>query len=238
MSEEEIFQKAKQEIYFQVNATDEEISQRAFEEIKAQKHTLPNKIFEYKNRDKRLIFMAGSLGVGKREMAKSLKQKYKIDCIDTDDIEKLCRGYSGTNSYLYQKAGIEGADTLIKYAFSKGYSFILNGDFIDSNLLKHIIKKAIKCDYDIEIAYVYRPLKLAKRYTETIEKRYGKRVSDEAFIKSSLGAIEIVSKFIGEIRVNIYDLMEYKIIKNISKEIFLEIVGNDLKKLQKIYNNK
>ncbi len=231
MSEEELFQKAKQEIYFQVNATDEEISQRAFEEIKAQKHTLPNKIFEYKNRNKKAIFMAGSPGAGKTEIAQPLKEEYQIDSIDTDEIRKLCRGYSGENSHLYQKAGIEGADTLIKYAFSKGYSFILNGDFIDFNLQKQIIKKATKCDYDIEIAYVYRPLEVAKRYTKTIEKRYGKRVPDEAFIKNSLGAIEIVSKLIGEIRVNIYDLMECKIIENISKEHFLEIVENDLKKL-------
>jgi len=229
MSEKEIFQKAKEEIYFQVNATDEEISQRAFEEIKAQKHTLPNKIFEYKNRDKRFIFMAGSPGVGKREIAKSLKQKYKIDCIDTDDIEILCRGYSGKNSHLYQKAGIKGADMLAKYAFSKDYSFILNGDFIDSNLLKHIIKKATKCDYDIEIAYVYRPLEVAKRYTKTIEKRYGKRVSDETFIKNSLDAIETVLRFIGKIRVKFYDLTDCKIIENMSKEHFLEIVKNDLK---------
>ncbi len=233
MSEEEFFYKIKEEFLFQVNATDEEISQRAFEEIKAQKHTLPNKIFEYKNRDKRLIFMAGSPGAGKTEIAQLLKKECQSESIDTDEIRKLCSGYSGENSHLYQKAGIEGTDILIKYAFSKGYSFILNGDFIDFNLQKQIIKKATKCDYAIEIAYVYRPLKVAKRYTKTIEKRYGKRVPDEAFIKSSLGAIETISEFIDKTRVNFYDLMDYKIIENISKEHFLEIVKDDLKKLRR-----
>jgi predicted ABC-type ATPase len=220
MSEQELLFQANQEILFQENATDAEISQRAFEEIRSQKHTLPNKILEYKNKDKRLIFMAGSPGAGKTEVAQLLKQKYKIDSIDTDDIRKLCNGYSGINSHLFQRASSKGVSILLNYAFSNEISFILDGNFADYEVQKRNIERAKKHNYNIEINYIYRPFEVAKRYTKIREERSGRKVPDDVFMKKSLGTIETINKSIDDIKVNFYDLMNNKIIENISKDEF------------------
>jgi len=228
MSHEELLEQANQELLFQENITDEQITQRAFEEIRSQKHTLPNKILEYKNKDKKLIFMAGSPGAGKTEVAQLLKIKYSIDSIDTDDIRKLCDGYSGANSHLFQRASSKGVSILLNYAFSNEISFILDGNFADYEMQKRNIDRAKKHNYDIEINYIYRPLEVAKRYTQKREKRSGRKVPDDVFNKKSLGAIETINKFIDEIKVNFYDLTNNEIIENISKKDFNKRIKNEL----------
>jgi predicted ABC-type ATPase len=233
MSDKELLEKINIELTFQENITEEEISNRAYEQIKSMKHTLPDKLLEYKNTDKKIIFMAGSPGAGKTETAQLLKQRFRIDSVDTDDIRKLCDGFSGVNSHLYQRASSRGVSILTNYAFKNGLSFILDGNFADYDMQIKNINRALKRDYTIEINYIYRPLQIAKRYTQIREARSGRKVPDDVFIKKSLGAIETINKVIDEIKVNFYDLTKNIITENISKEQFNNKVKNDIQILRR-----
>jgi predicted ABC-type ATPase len=233
MSNEEILINANNDIKELENLTDEDIIERAFEQIKSMKHTLPNKVLDYKNnKANKIIFMAGSPGAGKTEVAKWLEKKLSVDSIDTDEIRKFCDDYNGIKSHLFQKASSRGVSILINYAFKNNISFILDGNFAEYDIQKQNIERALKHNYDVEINYIYRPFDVAKKYTEIREMKTGRKVPDDVFLKKSLGAVDTVNNFIETIKVNFYDLTKNKIIENISKKKFNDLLEKDLINLQ------
>ncbi|WP_434638190.1 zeta toxin family protein [Sulfurimonas sp. NW7] len=218
----DIIKATKNDIERLFTITDEDISQNAFEQIKKMKRFLPRKIFEYEKKSKELIFMAGSPGAGKSEFATRLKESLKIDVINTDDVRKLCDGYSGKNAHLFQKASSKGVSILVDYAFKHNISFILDGNFSDYKIQKSNIDRAKKKGYDIKIFFCYRSLKFAKQYTVHREEREGRVVPDTIFESKSIGSAETVKQFFGDVRVDFFDIENGEIYQNISKKHFCE----------------
>ncbi|WP_414017275.1 zeta toxin family protein [Aliarcobacter butzleri] len=89
----------------------------------------------------------------------------------------MCPYYSGKNSDLFQKASSKGVSILVDTVFKNKYSFILDGNFSEFRLQDENISRASKKDYDIEIFFVYRPLEIAKEYTEIRGDKEGRKCS-------------------------------------------------------------
>ena len=80
--------------------------------------------------EKDAIFMAGSPGAGKSEVALGLVNSYhKHLIIDADEFRLQFPEYNGSNSSLFQKASSWLVDQAFKYVINHGYSFILDATF-------------------------------------------------------------------------------------------------------------
>ncbi|MDF1876174.1 zeta toxin family protein [Sulfurimonas sp. SAG-AH-194-I05] len=221
LSDEEKISIIFDELHSKETLTDEDIKERAYRKIKSMKHILPNKFFHYRNKNKKIIFMAGSPGAGKSETAQLLLSKdLEIDIIDTDEIIKELNSDGGKNSHLYQKASSKGVSILTDYAFKNNLSFILDGNFAEYNLQKKNIERALKHGYEIKIVFVNRNINDAKRFTRIREENSGRHEPDDIFIRKSFGCIETVKKFLPTIEVSFYDLSNRSIIENICENDF------------------
>ena len=161
--------------------TDETISENAFQYVKSEKRTIRNLTFQYNNTKKKIIFMAGSPGAGKTEMASGMSKQLKIDSIEADKIRQYCPHYNGHNSHLFQRASSKAVNTLVDYAFKNDISFILDGNFANYKIQKENIDRALKKSYEIEIRFVNINIEDAKRYTIDRERTEGRRITDEIF---------------------------------------------------------
>lgn len=213
--------------------TDEEISQNAFDFIKANRHKILSNFLEFKDDSKKAIFLAGSPGAGKTELATVQSSTLGIDRIDTDEIRKLCPYYSGINSHLFQKASSKGVSILMDKVFTKEYSFILDGNFSDLSIQRQNVERALSKGYEIELNFVYRPLPVARSYLNIREQKDGRHVSDAVFYQKfmeSIHTIQTISKDYG-LTFSLYDLNEKLVMDNLT-EIDSLPMGNSFKAIQ------
>ena len=211
-----------------INLKDEDISKEALEYIKANKHKIINDFLSIKDISKKAYFLSGGAGAGKTELATSLKDKENIDVIEADKIRTKCPHYSGKNSSLFQKASSKAVSMLVDTAFKNEYSFILDGNFSEFRLQDENISRATKKNYDIEIFFVYRPLELAKKYTEIREEKEGRNMPENVFYEKFLSSINTVNEIANKypnVKINYYDL-DKKYFKNNIKNLD-EIISKD-----------
>ena len=91
--------------------------------------------------EKDAIFMAGSPGAGKSEVALGLVNSYhKHLIIDADEFRLQFPEYNGSNSSLFQKASSWLVDQAFKYVINHGYSFILDATFAILSAEKNITR--------------------------------------------------------------------------------------------------
>lgn len=221
MSDEELLQSIKNKIKRIENLTDENIEEYAFDDIKSQKKTLPNKFFTHNKKDKVAIFMAGPSGAGKTETAEKISENILIDIIDTDKVRQICVGYTGEKANLFQKAASRGVSILLNHAFTNNVSFILDGNFAEYNIQKENIERAISRDYQVSILFVYREYGVAKKYTEVRELKEGRKVPDCVFDSKFEHSIKTTLQIVKEysIPIKLYDLKEDKIYHNSNEAI-------------------
>lgn len=140
------------------------------------------------------LFMAGSPGAGKTEISKRLIEKFQDKLpirIDADEIREVIPGYSGKNSYIFQKAASKGVNILFDYALDKNVNIILDGTFAYKDVEKNVAR-SLDHDREVEIYYIYQDPKIAWDLTkkrEVVEHRF---VSREVFISSFVVARENV----------------------------------------------
>jgi len=136
------------------------------------------------------VFMAGSPGAGKTEVAKNLSASFSPEPvrIDADDFRARFYGYDGTNSHIFQEAATmvvqKMLDRVLRAAKDgPAIPFILDGTLayarVESNL-----KRAIDRGYAVEIYYVYQKPSLAWRFTQARAAEDGRIVPLDAFIKT------------------------------------------------------
>lgn len=99
------------------------------------------------------VFMAGSPGAGKTEVSKAMVEaleKGGLDVggrrvlrIDPDDFRELIPGYSGGNSYLFQRAVTKILEKVLDRAFKKRVSFILDGTMSNLGVAKRNIDRVL-----------------------------------------------------------------------------------------------
>ncbi len=163
------------------------------------------------------LFMAGSPGAGKSEIAIRLAEKFKAKpvIIDADEIRKICKGYTGSNAHIFQKAASRGVHILYEYVLKNNLNVILDGTFAYTEWQRNI-ERSIKRGRKVELYYVYQEPIEAWNFTKAREVMENRRVSKEVFIKAFIKSRENANeakKYFGD------KLEMHLIIKNNSNHI-------------------
>ena len=140
------------------------------------------------------VFMAGSPGAGKTEVALGLSENYDNHIlIDADAFRIQFPGYDGSNSSQFQKASAWLVDQFFKFVVDKRYSFILDATFAVLSTEKNIIR-TLKNGYRVTLFYVYQEPQVAWRFTKERELVEGRVVPKDTFINAFFQARENIEK--------------------------------------------
>lgn len=152
------------------------------------------------------IFMAGSPGAGKTEIAKEYvaalndieSQGFEglgsILRIDPDDLREELPGYNGSNSRLFQGAISILVDRIHDVMLKQRQSFILDGTLASFDIASKNIARSLKRERDVQIFYVYQHPLLAWQFVCSREKIEGRNIPLESFIEQFLGVQEVVNR--------------------------------------------
>lgn len=140
------------------------------------------------------VFMAGSPGAGKTEIAKLIMENFSPPPvrIDADDFRNSFEGYNGTNSHIFQQAATDMVQKMLDRVLHSAKSgtpvpFILDGTFTYARVRDNL-KRAIDRGYAVEVYYVYQKPALAWEFTKAREKKDGRIVPLDVFIKTFIQA--------------------------------------------------
>ncbi len=159
------------------------------------------------------VFMAGSPGAGKTEIAKELMQGFnpKPVRIDADDLRNYFLGYNGKNAHLFQQAATTMVQKLLDRIFDinrnkLNLSFILDGTFSYAKTRDNV-KRALKHGYSVDVYYVYQKPELAWQFTKAREQKEGRKVPLDvfahAFVQARNNVIEAKNTYGDAISVSI-----------------------------------
>lgn len=162
------------------------MDQQYLEFVKSHKETFIN----YTTKDakqlepKTAIFMAGTPGSGKTEVANELLSiQPELARIDADEYRALIDGYDPHRAKDFQHAATRAVDIVYSYILKHGYSFLLDGTFASATALLNI-ERALKRDYQVTVVYVYQEPEVAWQFTKERERKQERNVPMEAFIRA------------------------------------------------------
>jgi len=167
----------------------DELKTEAVEYVRRHKKEIVGRVLDanrYQPADKPVaVFMAGTPGAGKTEIAKNLIELFTYEPvrIDADDLRGLIPGYDGQNSHLVQTAASLAVDYVLDAALNKHLPFILDATFAVGKATVNI-KRAIRREYDTQIYFVYQDPVQAWHFTKIREQKEGRFVPQEAFINA------------------------------------------------------
>ncbi|PKG36980.1 zeta toxin family protein [Psychromonas sp. Urea-02u-13] len=164
------------------------------------------------------VFMAGSPGAGKTEVAKSLVESFGGNTlrIDNDELRNEFEGYTGGNSHLFQSAATRLVEAVHDRALKKKVSFILDTTLSCYEVAKKNIERSLNKDRAVMIIFVYQSPQNAWAFVQAREKVEGRRVPPDVFVKQFIDSQLVVNKlkaeFQKQIRVEVLvkDLTEQK----------------------------
>ncbi|MEZ4103320.1 MAG: zeta toxin family protein [Candidatus Paceibacterota bacterium] len=152
------------------------------------------------------IFMAGSPGAGKTEFSKRFLEDYdgrNVIRIDSDDLRKEFKDYSGDNSHLFQGAVSTLANSIHDLALKQDQNFLFDGTFSNYDQAKLNIERSLKRGRKVEVVYIYQNPILAWEFVQEREKKEGRRIRKEDFIRQFFDAQYVVNSIKKEFRANI-----------------------------------
>ena len=135
------------------------------------------------------LFMAGSPGAGKTEFSKRLikyledGERKKVVRIDPDGIRSMLPGYSGSNSYLFQRSCSLVVDKIHDYILRKGKNFILDGTLSNYERSDENIRRSLERKRFVFIVYIYQDPLIAWDFTKARENKEGRFIPKNAFIE-------------------------------------------------------
>ncbi|WP_195514381.1 zeta toxin family protein [Enterococcus sp. 1001283B150225_161107_E12] len=133
---------------------------------------------------KEAIFMAGTPGAGKTEVAISLLELSEDICrIDADIFRAKFPGYTGSNSSDFQSGSSWLVDYSLDMILKNGYSFLLDGTFAIGRA-KQNIERCLSRDYDVTIYFIFQDPLIVWDYTKIREKVEGRFVPKDRFINA------------------------------------------------------
>jgi UDP-N-acetylglucosamine kinase len=158
------------------------------------------------------VFMSGSPGAGKTEAAKAIIAELewegsRILRIDPDDLRSEFPGYTGSNSWLFQRAASMWVDKIHDLALENGQSFILDGTLSNLDRGRLNVERSLKRGRQVSLLYVYQSPHLAWEFVQAREAEEGRHVLPERFIEQYFGARDVVNtlkrEFGAKIRVDL-----------------------------------
>lgn len=147
-----------------------------------------------------LIFTAGSPGAGKTEFIKGFREsiesilKTKPVTIDPDAVRDFLPGYTGANSYLFQRAVSIAVDDLFRHIIKNKQSAFIDGTLSDYKRAKQNVQTAVDHYGTAMICYVFQHPAIAWHFTELREVVEGRNIKKSDFIEKFLGAQETVDR--------------------------------------------
>ena len=144
------------------------------------------------------VFMAGSPGAGKTESSVNLIKKFsrngnQILRIDPDELRCLIPGYTGNNSYLFHGAVSILVSRIHDLALKNNQSFIFDGTLSNTKIARENIQRSLKRKRFVQIFYVYQDPIQAWNFVQERERREGRRIELNTFIKQYFSAHESVN---------------------------------------------
>lgn len=147
-----------------------------------------------------VFFTAGSPGAGKTEFIKGFREsierslKIKPVVIDPDKVRELLPGYTGANSYVFQRAISIAVDDLFRHVLKHKQSAFIDGTLADYDRAKTNLEKAIDHYGQATIFYVFQHPIIAWHFTQLREVVEGRNIKKKDFIERFLGAKKVVDK--------------------------------------------
>lgn len=151
------------------------------------------------------IFMAGSPGAGKTEIAKeyvAVLDELKAEGgdglgnilrIDPDDLREELPGYTGNNSWLFQGAVSILVEKIHDLMLKQRQSFILDGTLASFDIASKNIARSLQKARNVQIFYIYQHPRLAWQFVCSREKVEGRHIPLEGFVRQFLEVQEVVS---------------------------------------------
>ncbi|TWC47841.1 zeta toxin [Pseudomonas sp. SJZ080] len=144
------------------------------------------------------VFMAGSPGAGKTEVSKAMAEDLdernlnphgkRVLRIDPDDFRNLIPGYTGGNSYLFQRAVTKILEKVLDRAFEKRLSFILDGTMANFDVARRNIDRVLGNRRNAQIMYVYQGPELAWQFVQARELTEGRNIPLHEFARQFIAA--------------------------------------------------
>lgn len=166
-----------------------------------------------------LIFTAGSPGAGKTEFIKGFRESIEPTLnatpvvIDPDAIRELLPGYTGTNSYLFQRAISIAVDDLFRHVIKHRLDAFVDGTLADYNHAHLNIQMAIEGYGLVMICYIFQHPSIAWHFTRLREAVEGRNIQKADFVNKFLGAKDTTDKikaqFGNKVMLNVI-LKDYK----------------------------
>lgn len=147
-----------------------------------------------------LIFTAGSPGAGKTEFIKGFSQsieqieKAKPVVVDPDMVRELLPGYTGSNSFLFQRAVSIAVDDLLRYVIKNKQIAFVDGTLSDYPRARQNIQTAVDRYGSVIVCYVFQHPTIAWHFTRLREAVEGRNIQKEDFVNKFIGAKETVDK--------------------------------------------
>lgn len=180
-----------------------------------------------------LIFTAGSPGAGKTEFIKGFREsiepvlKTKPVVIDPDAVRGFLPGYTGANSYLFQRAVSIAVDDLYRHVLKSKQSAFIDGTLSDYRLAHQNLQAAIDHYGTAMVCYIFQHPAIAWHFTQLREAVEGRNIKKSDFIEKFLGAKETVDK--------IKDTFGDKVILNVILKDYKDTDKN--KAVAKVFDN-
>lgn len=155
------------------------------------------------------VFMAGSPGAGKTEVAQALIKLFEVSDahilrIDVDAVREYFEGYNGSNSHLVQAGANIIVEAIHDHAIKHSQSFIFDGTFANYEKAKLNIERSLKRGRSVQIIYVYLDPKQAWEFVKARESVEGRRILPDLFIKQYFDARDVVNRIKAEFGNNVH----------------------------------
>ena len=150
------------------------------------------------------VFMAGSPGAGKTEASIELLEikggdDSKILRIDPDELRERLPGYTGSNSWLLQRAVIPIVERIHDLALKQEQSFLLDGTLSSYAVAEKNIRRSLDKGRTVQILYVYQEPEQAWKFVQAREAAEGRRIQPEDFVRQHFAAREVVNRLKAEL---------------------------------------
>lgn len=159
------------------------------------------------------IFMGGSPGAGKTEVANKLANLFEewigLHCvrIDADQLRAEFPGYSGANAHLFQQAATRLVHEIHSLALKHGQSFIMDGTFSAFQLQAENIRRSLKRNREVTVCFVHQSPEAAWRFVGLRARAEGRSVPTEAFVRKYLDSRQVATaikrEFGNQVRLNL-----------------------------------
>lgn len=225
--------------------TDEDTIKQSIAEAKAIKKPFARASVDKLPSDENAVsvFMAGSPGAGKTEIARSFIGNLSTSSgpelvhIENDEYRKEFTAYDGYNSPLFQRAATLLVEGVHDRALKKSVSFVLDSTLASYEKAKSNIARSLKKKRFVMIIFVYQDPEQAWQLVKAREKVEGRRVPETVFVEQFLKSQEVVAKLKAEFGDKIYINFIEKNIDGSSKKPKFNVTDID-NLLSKKYNRE